>query len=96
MSKKYEIGKDLEDKLYPLENKLNKETSMYVFSKAEQNILLATYEKINGSVLPTNCSGCFKQLKKSVLNWLKMYPKRVVVKTESKKVVKKKKTIKNK
>lgn len=75
MSKKYDLGESLENKLYDLEVKLNKETSLSVFSKQEQLVMFSAFEKINGTIPPKNCSGCFLGLKKSLINWLKMYPK---------------------
>lgn len=73
--KKYEIGEELEKELYKLEAKLNKETMLSTFTAEEQNILLACYKEINGHTPAKNCSGCFKTMQRSLINWLKMYPK---------------------
>lgn len=75
MSKKYEIGEELEAKLYPLEAKIIKETTLSVFTKEEQQVMFASYKAINGRVPAKNCTSCYASMKKSLLNWLKMYPK---------------------
>ena len=74
-TKKFEIGKELEDLLYPLEPKIRAETNIGVFTQQEQLIMYSAYKNINGSIPPKNCNGCFKALKKSLTNWFNLYPK---------------------
>lgn len=75
MKKKFELGEELESLVYALENKIRKETNIGVFTKQETAVLYSAYEKINGSIPPRNCSGCFNAIKKSLTNWLNMYAK---------------------
>ena len=75
MKKKFELGEELETLVYALENKIRKETNIGVFTKQETAVLYSAYEKINGSIPPRNCSGCFNAIKKSLTNWLNMYAK---------------------
>lgn len=86
MKKQYEIGEELEAKLYPLEAKLIKETTLSVFTKQEQEIMFAVYKAINGRVPAKNCTSCYASMKKSLLNWLKMYPKPLDLTSKAKEV----------
>lgn len=77
MKKTFELTQEVKDLLYPLEAKIKSETNIGVFTKEEQAVLISAFHEINGYIPSLNCSSCFKPIKKSLTNWLNMYPKPV-------------------
>lgn len=90
--KEINFSPELEKAIYDLEGKIRKEVDKGVFSNEEKAVMVDAYHTITGRLPSLNCSGCHDLMKKILINFFNLYPrKEVVVVVEKKKVKKTKK-----